>query len=237
MMQATFETFKMSEWFSAGELQCVTFQTLSLLPEPLEKVRTVLSRRTQILYDDVAVLPGALKWWGPIGLCVFCVSVWLPASMLSIREVTRFTAILLALQKIVKREAAKATRRDGPADEGREAQVVVATSANNETIVLNVATLGFIGVICVMRVMQASLLKRTDQDNGYIDHWTLNALSRMNRIAEALLGLLVGVLQVIPATTNRLLVKIPLIGDVYMCGRSLHLTETIIDIVGTISNS
>jgi hypothetical protein len=166
-----------------------------------------------VLYDSAASLLVPMKWWMPRTLCSFCVIMWLPATILSVREVNRFTAMLLGLPNAVKHECMKPISRDTPHEDGHEGQGIVTAPGYSLPIVFNAAILGFIGGTCIINIIQSKNIEDVNMLYGYINSWTLNGRSRKCRVAEGLLGLLLGILGANELTNNTRNVSAPYITE------------------------
>jgi hypothetical protein len=69
-------------------------------------------------------------------------------------------------------------------------------------IVFNAAILGFIGLTCLVNILQAKNIEDVNFNYGLINTWILNALNRKCRVLEGLLGMLTGILIHNNATSN-----------------------------------
>jgi PAS domain S-box-containing protein len=193
MMESIFMTEKnISRWFTFGESQCVIFRTLPNLTEPFAAIRPTLTLVSDELLEQGKNLFEMMRIWLPLAVLGFCLITWLPVSFLYIREVNKFTALLLNLPKPVKRESAHSLRRDSSDDE--QVHGNSRTNRLSIPILFNSAILILIIGSCILLCLQAEDLKSTNDTFSYLSAWIIDSRTRKAYVLEGAFGAIMAVL-------------------------------------------
>jgi guanylate cyclase len=194
MMESIFMTeSNISLWFKFGEAQCVIFRTLPNLTQPFAAIRPTLTLVADELLEEGSNLFDMMRIWLPLSVLGFCLITWLPVSLFYIREVNRFTSLLLNLPKQVKRESSRSLRKDVSEDE----QVHVSSRSNRMSIpiLFNVTILILIVGSCALLCVQAENLKSTNDIFSWLSSWIVDSRTRKAYVLEGTFGALMAVLR------------------------------------------
>jgi hypothetical protein len=191
-----------SDWFTRSEPQCVLVQSLPGLPDGFTAIRPTLTLISDDLLDAGRTLFESMRYWLPLVVFAFCTVTWLVVSILYVREVNIFMALLLDLPKNVRRECTRPIRRDAHDGDLITTRVTTNPTHLSVPILFNSAIFFVVVTECALVCLQAENLKSTNDIYRYLTAWIIASRSRKANVLEGAIGALLAVLRDNPLTRH-----------------------------------